>query len=210
MFFFSFFFFPRENSIYAFKNIFAFQWKTEKLTLPQFPKEGILFSKENNVSQTQVHTQSNTVSKSFLWKNANWRDLANPGKVLFRSLKRREGLCKAILCSGKSNLEGRKAAIMAIFKEKKTLNTVFWKYLTTLAMSTTDKKKRATYLAILSQLCQEKQLHWNIFINYHQLCSSGFTNQKWYLQALLSNVIQIIPASHLNNSRHFELINQMR
>lgn len=187
-----------------------FNEKQKKLTLPQFPKEGILFSKENNVSQTQVHTQSNTVSKSFLWKNANWRDLANPGKVLFRSLKRREGLCKAILCSGKSNLEGRKAAIMAIFKEKKTLNTVFWKYLTTLAMSTTDKKKRATYLAILSQLCQEKQLHWNIFINYHQLCSSGFTNQKWYLQALLSNVIQIIPASHLNNSRHFELINQMR
>lgn len=96
-----------------------FNEKQKKLTLPQFPKEGILFSKENNVSQTQVHTQSNTVSKSFLWKNANWRDLANPGKVLFRSLKRREGLCKAILCSGKSNLEGRKAAIMAIFKEKK-------------------------------------------------------------------------------------------
>lgn len=55
-----------------------------------------------------------------------------------------------------------------------------------------------------------KQLQENIFINDHQLCHSSFTNQKCYLQALLSSVIQIIPASHLNNSRHFELINQTR
>lgn len=43
----------------------------------------------------------------------------NPGKVLFRSLKRRGGFCKAILCSGKSKLEGGKAAIVAMFKEKR-------------------------------------------------------------------------------------------
>lgn len=43
----------------------------------------------------------------------------NPGKVLFRSLKRREGFCKAILCSGKSKLEGGNAAIVVMFKEKR-------------------------------------------------------------------------------------------
>lgn len=43
----------------------------------------------------------------------------NSAKVLFRSLKRRGGFCKAIFSSGKSNLEGRKAAIVAIFKEKR-------------------------------------------------------------------------------------------
>lgn len=52
----------------------------------------------------------------------------------------------------------------------------FWKYLTMLATSTTDKKTLSP--ENLSQLCQEKQLRWNIFINYHQLCSSSFTNQK--------------------------------
>lgn len=50
----------------------------------------------------------------------------NPGKVLFRSLKRREGFCKAILCSGTSKLEGGKAAIVAIFKEKRLQRLCIW------------------------------------------------------------------------------------
>lgn len=62
-------------------------------------------------------------------------------------------------------------------RKKDSRDYVFWKYLTALVTSTTDKK-RTTYLANLSQLCQEKQLYWNVFINYHQLCSSSFTNQK--------------------------------
>lgn len=49
----------------------------------------------------------------------------NPGKVLFRALKK-ESLCKVILCSGKSNLESGKAAIVAIFKEKKTPETMYF------------------------------------------------------------------------------------
>ena len=52
-------------------------------------------------------------------KKASRRDSVNSGKVLFRCLKRREGSCEAILCSDKSNLEGRIAAIVAIFKEKR-------------------------------------------------------------------------------------------
>ena len=52
-------------------------------------------------------------------KKASWRDSVNSGKVLFRCLKRRKGSCEAILCSDKSNLEGRKVAIVAIFKEKR-------------------------------------------------------------------------------------------
>lgn len=90
------------------------------LILNSIKKEYYLFSKEKNVPQIQVHTQSST-----LWKNANWRDLANPGMVLFRSLKRREGLYKATLCSVRSNLEGRKAAVMAIFKKKKDFKHCF-------------------------------------------------------------------------------------
>ena len=144
-------------------------------------------------------------------KKASRRDSVHSGKVLFRCLKRREGSCEAILCSDKSNLEGRIAAIVAIFKEKRLQRPCILEIFDNISnINYWQKKKSATSLANLSQLCQEKQLHWNIFINYHQLCSSDFTNQKWYLQALLSSVIQIIPASHLNNSRHFELINQMR
>lgn len=45
--------------------------------------------------------------------------------VLFRSLKRREGLYKVTLCSVRSNLEGRKAAVMAIFKKKKDFKHCF-------------------------------------------------------------------------------------
>lgn len=145
-----------------------------------FYKETILFSKEKMSPELRL-ILSSALCQSFsffFFLKASWKDLANPGKVLFRSLKRREVLCKAILCSGKSNFEGGKAAFVAIFKEKKdSRDCVFWKCLTTLATSTSDKK-RTTSLANLLQLCQEKQLHWNIFINYHQLCSSSFTNQK--------------------------------
>lgn len=123
-------------------------------------------------------------------------------------LQRRRNFC-ANLCSGKSNFKGGKAAIVAIFKEKRLKRLCILKIFDNIS-NIKCWQKRTTSLANLSELCQKKQLHWNIFINYHQLCSSGFTNQKWYLQALLSSVIQIIPASHLNNSRHFELINQMR
>lgn len=48
-----------------------------------------------------------------------WEGFGEPWKVQFSFLRRREGACDAVLCSGKSNWKGGKAAIVAVFKEKR-------------------------------------------------------------------------------------------
>lgn len=70
-----------------------------------------------------------------------------------------------------------KLPLWQYLRKKDSRDCVFWKYLTTLATSTTDTK-RTTSLANLPQLCLEKQLHWNVPTNCHQPRRSSFTNQK--------------------------------
>ena len=126
-------FFLKGQTVFRFLKVYLFVFNGKKLTilplryflifLLAFYKEGILFSTEKKSPKVRCCYSVQLVVKSIFVKKkkkkASCRDSVNSGKVLFRCLKRRKGSCEAILCSDKSNLEGRKVAIVAIFKEKR-------------------------------------------------------------------------------------------